>query len=62
LNEFQWSGEMDAQVIPLLFQMLQVGSADAQDAAAVLLADYLKQDEDNARLFRKLGEHSVCFL
>jgi hypothetical protein len=44
------------QVIPLLIQLVQAGAPEAQDAAAVLLADYCKQDDDNARLFRKLGE------
>lgn len=47
------------QVIPLLIQVVQVGAPDAQDAAAVLLADYGKQDDENARLFRKLGEPST---
>lgn len=44
------------QAVPLLIQLVRVGSREAQDAAAILLADYCKQDEENARLFRKYGE------
>jgi hypothetical protein len=48
------------QVTPLLMQLIQCSAPDVQDAAAILLADFCKQDDDNAHLVRKAGTVPLC--